>query len=943
MEFWINVGGTFTDCIACLDDGRVVRHKVLSSGTTKGRAAEGSNRQRIVDPTRQIDPPGFWRGYGLRLLDHTGQVAAESRVSLFDAASGVLELAAPLPNVPHAGQAFELSCGEDSPLLAIRYALGLGLDAPLPPVSVRLGTTRGTNALLTRRGAATALVTTRGFGDVLRIGYQDRPKLFELAIRKPSPLCTVVVEINERIAADGEVLREPDADAIRKCLQEVKSQGIESLAVCLLNSYANPCHEKLVGRIAAEIGLAEVSLSSQVAPLVKIVARGDTTVLSAYLNPVLRTYVAGLREGLGNGKLRILDSAGGLVDANRFSGKDSLLSGPAGGVVGFSQVAKAAGFERSIGFDMGGTSTDVARFDGRYEREYETQKAGVRIVAPMMAIETVAAGGGSICRFDGIKLVIGPESVGAAPGPACYGRGGPLAITDMNLHQGKILAEHFPFPLDRDIVRQRLAALADEVFAATAVRYTPHALADGFVRVVNVNMAQAIRSVSLARGYDPRDYALVAFGAAAGQHACAVAAELGMRQVLLHPDAGVLSACGIGRADITRHAVASVGMLYSEAAVADLSPLFERLTAGPRKEVLSEGIAGDHIEIRRSLDIRYQGTDAARTIAEPSHGTYAAEFSRQHQQLYGYVHDGRTLEIVAARIEVVGAAGRETEPALPCRPRRPRPDHWVEAWFGNRGQPTAVFLRRQLHPGDRIEGPAIVCEPTSTTVIDPGWQGEVLGRGELLLTGQSAARQLKSAAADPVMLEVFNNQFAGIARQMGITLRNTASSVNVKERLDFSCAIFTPNGDLVVNAPHIPVHLGAMGETVRSIVAANPAIRPGDVFVTNDPYRGGAHLPDVTVVTPVHDEREGELLFFTASRAHHAEIGGVAPGSMPPFSRNLAEEGVLIGNFKLMDQGRPRLDELRQLLLAPPYPSRAVDDNLADVDRANGRQSARSA
>jgi 5-oxoprolinase (ATP-hydrolysing) len=965
MEFWIDVGGTFTDCIGCLDDGRVVRHKVLSSGATKGRAMAGSERARVVDPARRPDPPRFWPGYSLRLLDHDGHIVAESQVASFDAAFGVLELAPPLPCAPLPGQAYELTSGEESPLLAIRYALGLPLDAPLPPLSVRLGTTRGTNALLTRRGAPTALVTTSGFGDVLRIGYQDRPKLFDLAVRKPPALFCAGAEIDERIAASGEVLREPDAGAVRRALRELKSQDVESLAVCLLNAYANPRHEKLIGRIAAEVGFAEVSLSSDVAPLIKIVARGDTTVLSAYLNPVLRRYVARLREGLGGGKLRILNSAGGLVDASQFAGKDSILSGPAGGVVGFSQVAKAAGFERSIGFDMGGTSTDVARFDGRYEREYEAEKAGVRIVAPMMAIETVAAGGGSVCGFDGVKLVVGPESAGAAPGPACYGRGGPLAITDMNFYQGKILAEHFPFPLERENVHQWLVALADEVFAATAVHYTLHALADGFLRVVNVNMVQAIRSVSLARGYDPQDYVLVAFGAAAGQHACAVAAELGMGKVLLHPDAGVLSAYGIGRADIARHAVAGVGKVYSEPAVAELAQLFDRLAASPRQEVIAEGVAAEHVEVHRFLDLRYQGTDAVRTIAEPSRGTYAEDFARQHRQLYGYVHEGRPLEIVTARIEVIGAAGRKAEPALPCRPRQPSPNRWVEAWFSEHGQRTGVFLRRQLQPGDRIAGPAIVCEPTSTTVIDPGWQGEVLGRGELLLTqaenieprrtseatsnlaDASGFNGHASATADPVMLEVFNNQFAGIARQMGVTLRNTASSVNVKERLDFSCAVFTPGGDLVVNAPHIPVHLGAMGDTVRNIVAANPTIRPGDVFATNDPYSGGAHLPDVTVVTPVHEESDsgsdGRLLFFTASRAHHAEIGGIVPGSMPPFSKNLAEEGVLIGNFKLLDQGRPRLDELRQLLLAPPYPSRAVDDNLADItaQMAANRQGAR--
>ncbi len=802
MEFWIDVGGTFTDCMGCLDDGRVARLKVLSSGVTKGRAAGGSSRERIVDAARKADPPGFWIGYTARLLDHEGQLLGESRVARFDAASGTLELAAPLSAALLPGQAYELASGEESPLLAIRYLLGLRLDQPLPPAGVRLGTTRGTNALLTRRGAATALVTTRGFGDVLHIGYQDRPKLFELAVRKPSPLFSAVVEVDERITADGQVLRSPNAEAVRESLANLKAQGIESLAICLLNSYVDPRHEELVGRIAAEAGFGEISLSSQVAPLIKIVARGDTTVLSAYLNPVLRTYVARLRAGLGQARLRILTSAGGLVDADQFAGKDSILSGPAGGVVGFSHVAKAAGFQRSIGFDMGGTSTDVARYDGHYEREYETEKAGVRVVAPMMAIETVAAGGGSICRFDGVKLVVGPQSAGATPGPACYGRGGPLAVTDMNFYQGKILAEHFPFPLDREIVHQRLSHLAGEVFAATAVRYSPHELADGFLRVVNVNMVQAIRSVSLAKGCDPRDYVLVAFGAAAGQHACAVAGELGIGQVLLHPDAGVLSAYGIGRADVSRHAVANVGRPYSEAAVAEMAPLFEQLAAGPRQEVRDEEIAAAQIEVLRWLDLRYQGVDAVRTIPEPREGTFAEAFAREHQRLYGYVHAGRALEIVAARVEVIGSAGRQAEEPQARHPRRPRPDRSVETWFSGRAEPTGVFLRHDLRPGDLVAGPAIVCEPTSTTVVDPGWQGEVLGRGELLLTLGNALREVplpshdlpnardlvrswnamtrkrvprvpSSQGADPVMLEVFNNQFAGIARQMGITLRNT--------------------------------------------------------------------------------------------------------------------------------------------------------------------------
>jgi 5-oxoprolinase (ATP-hydrolysing) len=957
-EFWIDVGGTFTDCFGRRPDGTLTRHKLLSTGVTKGAVGAGSDRSRIVDQGRQRDPPRVWIGYRLRLIDGSGAVACEGRVAAFDAASGTLQLAEPLAHNVAAGQAYELTSGEEAPIAAIRYLLGLAVSDPIPPVIVRLGTTRGTNALLTRRGARTALVTTKGFADILRIGYQNRPRLFDLAIKKPPPLFEMAIEIDERLAADGTVLAAPRPDEVRRQLTQLRATGVDSLAVCLLHSFEQPEHEQLVGRIAREVGFDEISLSSQVAPLIKIVSRGDTTVVDAYLNPVLRGYVATLRAALGDGELRIMTSAGGLVAAERFVGKDSILSGPAGGVVGFSRVAAAAGFPRAIGFDMGGTSTDVARYDGRYDLEYETEKAGVRVVAPMMAIETVAAGGGSICHFDGVKLVVGPDSAGAQPGPACYGRGGPLAVTDLNFYLGKILPERFPFPLDRSAVERRIGELIEQIATATGRRYDPVELCDGFTRVANANMAKAIRTISIAKGYDPREYVLVSFGGAAAQHACAVARELGIGRVLNHPDAGLLSAYGIGLADVTRHGAAGVYQAYSEQAVADLVGTFDRLADDGRREVLAEGIAASRIDVRRSLDLRYRGLDAYLTIPQPASGTYADAYAEAHRRLYGYIHENRPLEIVAARVEVIG---RTDEPATEARPvvhREPKPDRTTTTYFDAQPHETAVFDREELHPGDVLRGPAIVYEAASTTVIDPGWTGEVLERGELLLTDASAERGARSAergalisaasarrsalhaprsplsmpsSPDPVLLEIFNNLFAGIAEQMGVTLRNTAGSVNVKERLDFSCALFTATGDLVVNAPHIPVHLGAMGETVRRTIADNPTIVPGDVFVTNDPYRGGSHLPDVTVVTPVHQAASGRLLFFTASRAHHAEIGGIVPGSMPPFSRNLAEEGVLIRNLKLVDAGRSRFDELRELLLAGPHPTRNVADNLADI------------
>ena len=554
-EFWIDVGGTFTDCVGRTPDGLLKRHKLLSSGVTKGSVSTGSTASEIVDPMRCNDPAGFWNGFTLRLLDATGQIAQTALVESFDSRSGRLRLSAPFDSAPDVGQPYELSLGQESPILGIRYLLGLAASEPIPRVSVRLGTTRGTNALITRRGAKTALLTTRGFGDLPQIGYQNRPRLFELAIHKLPALPAVVVEMDERIAADGSILQSPDPEKIRRQLAALRPLGIESLAICLLHGFAYPAHEQLVAQIAREAGFDEISVSNEVAPLIKIVARGDTTAMDAYLNPILRSYIGSLRRALGDSDLRILTSAGGLVTADKFVGKDSILSGPAGGVVGFSRIAQSAGFSRAIGFDMGGTSTDVSRFDGHYDLEYETEKSGVRVVAPMMAIETVAAGGGSICRFDGVKLVVGPDSAGADPGPASYGRGGPLTVTDVNVHCGKILAEGFPFPLDIAAVEKRLNELATEVASATGHQYSADELADGLLQVANVNMVRAIRNVSIVRGCDPRQYVLVPFGGAAGQHACEIARHLGIRQLLAHPDAGLLSA----RHRIGRRGPASCG------------------------------------------------------------------------------------------------------------------------------------------------------------------------------------------------------------------------------------------------------------------------------------------------------------------------------------------------------------------------------------------------
>jgi 5-oxoprolinase (ATP-hydrolysing) len=884
-----------------------------------------------------------------------GELLDQAEVVEFDASRGRFQLATSLVNLPIAGRTYELVSTDEAPVLAIRYLLGLRREQPIPPVVLRLGTTRGTNALITRAGARTALITTRGFGDLWHIGYQSRPQLFALDIRKPTPLFARVVEVDERLAHAGEVLRPLEEAALEEELARLKSANIESLAICLLHACANPLHEQRIVAIARSLGFREISASHEVAPIAKIVPRGDTTVLDAYLNPVLRTYVEILGRSLTGSDVRAMTSSGVLTPAARFRGKDSILSGPAGGAMGAVRAAEAAGYRRAIGFDMGGTSTDVSLYDGRPELQFETEKAGVRVVAPMLAIETVAAGGGSICGFDGVKLVVGPASAGADPGPACYGRGGPLTVTDVNLYLGRIVADHFPLPLDRAAVDRGLAELADEISQATGQKMRPLQLASGYVRVANANMARALRSISVAKGYDPREYLLVPFGGAAGQHACELAQELGISEILFHPDAGLLSAWGVGLAEHARHRATSVYRRLEQLTSGKISQILMDLERQARTDLQSdlphESNVVEQMRIHRSLDLRYFGVEATLTIGEASDGDYAAEFEREHRRLYGYVQHDRPIEIVAARVEAVFSTSKtpirshfvEGRPAVRLRQQ--------PACFEGDSCDAAVFDMDELSPGDIIAGPAIVVQPHSTIVLPPGWIASMLSGRELRATSpKNSNQELNSPAADadvadPVRLEVFNNHFASIAEQMGIALRNTAVSVNVKERLDYSCAVFNRRGDLVANAPHVPVHLGAMGETVRRMIADNPAMVTGDVFVSNDPYRGGSHIPDVTVITPVFaapavdlarvarsdPPAESDPLFFTASRAHHAEIGGIAPGSMPPFSKNLSEEGVLIQNLKLIDAGHERFDRLEALLRSGPYPSRAVGDNLSDI------------
>lgn len=959
-QYWMDAGGTFTDCIAIppksiqppasgLSDAPVtiLRRKVLSSAVVKGRVSQVLNASCLLMEQSDEYPENFWRGYQARLLRPDGSLMHSARIEASQQEAGHvrIKLAEPIGSLGEldlaSGMAMELVSPEEAPLLAIRLFQGLTLSEAIPPCELRLGTTRGTNALLTRRGAKTAWVTTEGFEDLPHIAYQNRPHLFERSIRKPTPLHELAAEVRERTLADGTIEKPLEENYARQSLQQLRQQGVECLAIALLHAAVCPKHELRLAEIAKELGFAHISLSHQVSRLRKLVLRGQTTLVDAYLNPVLQAYAQQLVNALPGSTIRLMTSAGGLLRPESFSGKDSVLSGPAGGILGFAEAATSLGFSQAIGFDMGGTSTDVARFDGQLVYQFETEKAGVKLAVPTLAIETIAAGGGSVCHFDGVKLVVGPQSAGADPGPACYGRGGPLTVTDINLFLGKLVPEHFPFPLDYQAVKKRLHELAWEVEQATGETLGPIRLAQGLDQIASGNMAAAIRQISVAQGYDPRDYLLVPFGAAAQQHACAVAEELEVTKVLCHPDAGILSARGIGLAPVVRHA--EQGIYQPLASLTDSQMVTQQnlLQNELATQLLAEGVAKDEIEFATEVELRYQGVDAGLRVPYRSLKQAALAFEKLHQQRFGYLHASKTLEVVMLRIEgrsryffKQGDTSGKHHSFESQREFDTQGCEKLPLWVRGEQQSAAVVQRNALQVGDRLVGPMLVVDPLSTLVLYPGWCATSLPDGELLLEKITQAAEVNEVVSrqviDPIVLEVMYNHFTSIATQMGLTLQSTASSINVKERLDFSCAIFTASGDLVVNAPHIPVHLGAMGESVRAVLQKYPQMQTGDVFVTNDPFQGGSHLPDVTVITPVFVE--SKLAFFTACRAHHAEIGGITPGSMPPFSKKLTEEGVLLSNLPLVVQGNSRLEDLRERLQSGPFPSRAVADNLADVE-----------
>jgi 5-oxoprolinase (ATP-hydrolysing) len=867
---------------------------------------------------------------------------------------------------------------DDAALEGIRLSLGLPSGAPIPSeriAAVKMGTTVATNALLERKGERTLLVITEGLKDQLEIGYQARPDIFAKKVVKPEMLYARVVEASERIRADGTVEQPLDAAALERDLKAALADGIASVAIVLMHSYAHPQHERAAADIARRVGFTQVSVSHEVSPLIKIVGRGDTTVADAYLSPILRRYVekvagalgsdpAGLTsfsnapgakgsdpQGLTPPHILFMASSGGLKSAELFQGRDAILSGPAGGVVGMAETARLAGFEKVIGFDMGGTSTDVAHFAGEYERSFETEVAGVRLRVPMLRVHTVAAGGGSILFYDGTRFRVGPQSAGADPGPRCYRRGGPLTVTDANVMVGKLRAATFPRifgpgrdePLDEAAVREAFATLASEIGDGR----TPEDVADGFIRIAVENMANAIKKISVQRGYDVTEYALNCFGSAGGQHACQIADTLGMETVLIHPLSGLLSAYGMGLAPIRASREQSVEAPLNAEALAEVESLRTRLAAVTRAEVAAQGVEPDDVAVSAWAHLRYDGTDTALPVALGEPGAMRDAFEALHRQRYGFVSPEKGVTIATLEVEAAGGGAAMDEPEGHVAPAIQQPIDHTRMFSNGRWHDTAVYDRTKgMYPGgSRIRGPALVVEPHQTVVVESGWELEVTDRNHLVLRRTAPRRrEILGKTADPVLLEVFNNLYMSIAEQMGEALRNTAQSVNIKERLDFSCAVFDAQGQLVANAPHMPVHLGSMDRSVETVVRANAGkMRPGDVYMLNAPYNGGTHLPDITVITPVFaapppqgeevpSAQDGrEILFYVASRGHHEDIGGLTPGSMTPRATTIEEEGVYIDNFKLVDRGRFLEVETHTLLTGARYPARSPAKNIADL------------
>ena len=835
---------------------------------------------------------------------------------------------------------------QDAAIQGIREILGLQPNQSIPTntiEAVKMGTTVATNALLERNGDRTLLAITEGFADQLRIGYQNRPKIFARKIELPELLYEKVIEIPERYSAHGQEIKPVNLEKTRELLKTPYDEGIRSVAIVFMHGYRYQEHEKIVAQIAREIGYTQISVSHEVSPLMKLVGRGDTSVVDAYVSPILKRYVEQVSNNVGDTRLMFMQSNGGLTDARFFQGKDSILSGPAGGIVGAVKTAAMAGFEKIIGFDMGGTSTDVAHYNGVYERAFETLVAGVRMRAPMMRIHTVAAGGGSILHYDGSRFRVGPDSAGANPGPACYRRGGPLAVTDANVMLGKIQPDFFPHvfgatatqPMDAKVVQKKFRAIADDLSETSASKINEQDVAEGFIKIAVENMANAIKQISVQRGYDVTAYTLNCFGGAGGQHACMVADALGMKRVFVHPFAGVLSAYGMGLADQTVMRECAVEKTLSQSLMEELKVSLVEMGEDGKREMAEQGSDETQLVTATKAHLRYEGTDTPLIIEFGEFQTMKTNFEMLHQQQFGFISPEKDLIVEALSLEVIAPGERiEDKQNSETQLDTPKPTKTVPMFSGGQTHETGIFKRNDLKPGAIINGPAILIESNATTVVEPGWQAEINSSNHLVMSRVVSLPKKVAIGtqADPVMLEVFNNLFMSIAEQMGGVLQNTSYSVNIKERLDFSCAIFDTQGDLVANAPHIPVHLGSMSESVKTVLRERRGtIKQGDVFMLNTPYNGGTHLPDVTVITPVFDDSSNELLFTVASRGHHAEIGGITPGSMPPNSKHIDEEGVLLDNVQLVSEGNLLEIEAESAFSDGKFPTRNFHHNLGDL------------
>lgn len=942
-QVWCDVGGTFTDCFVLTPQKQRLRTKVLSHGRMPGSIDSWIDASSWVDSRRIGQPDRFWCSSSVVLYDASRKPIAQGICSDFCGSTGSIRVEG-LSNT-QAAVTYEFVPGIEAPVLAVRMMLGVPLERPLPILDVRLGTTRATNALLTRSGEPTALVTTKGFEDLIEIGYQERPELFAIHVQKRPKLYTHSVGIVERLDASGNVLIALDESQAQEQLRSLWDSGIRSLAICLLHSYKNPEHELRLAQIAAAMGFSWVFCSARVAPVVRAVSRGETTLVDAYLTPVVRKYLTGLSHQIcqiTGSKLRVMTSSGGLIDAADASGKELVLSGPAGGAVALQAISKQVGAPKLIGLDMGGTSTDVCRIDGRLQLEHETVKAGIRMTVPTLAIHTVASGGGSICWFDGVQLRVGPKSAGSEPGPASYGQGGPLTITDLNLLQGRIDPQAFPIPLQLQAAEDRLGELLKKVRCnALFESMDSDKLVSGLRQIANEQMASAVRAISTQQGADPREHVLVGFGGAAGQHICQIADLLEMDRIIDHPEAGLLSALGMGLAQVKRSAIHPLYMPLDKIAPERLDQIRNRLTEQISLELANDGIACEQQSFWGEIELRYIGTEGSLRILWDDHPeTWVSRFEAKYRDKFGVTRGSHPLEVTSLWLE-----GSSPEPSLEpvaIAQDESLPQRSISMVVENQRVDAPCIDRRALAIGQVIAGPALVQSSGSTTIIDLGWKATMQSDGSLWIERakhsveqtikKNGSEQSFESGVDPILREVIAQRIAAIADQMGIVLEQTALSVNVKQRRDFSCAVFDAQGELIANAPHVPVHLGAMGRTVQAMIERFETMSPGDCFVTNDPYQGGSHLPDVTVVTPVFAPKESPRpAFFVASRAHHAEIGGIAPGSMAPTSTRLGQEGVIIPPMHLTEAGVDRMDRVEGLLKSAPYPSRNVAENLADL------------